>query len=55
MFSSDEEKETPDDDSTCSTATATVGTNPTLGTDKDFDLNGLVADGDGHKVNKYLY
>lgn len=47
MFSSDEEKETPEGDSSCA---ATVGTNPTPGTEKDFDFNGLTTDEDGHKV-----
>lgn len=49
MFSSDEEKETPEGDSSCA---ATVGTNPTPGTEKDFDFNGLTTDEDGHKVRK---
>lgn len=52
MFSSDEEKETPEGDSSCA---ATVGTNPTPGTEKDFDFNGLTTDEDGHKVKKYLF
>ncbi|XP_037027621.1 uncharacterized protein LOC119068226 isoform X4 [Bradysia coprophila] len=47
MFSSDEEKETPEGDSSCA---ATVGTNPTPGTEKDFDFNGLTTDEDGHKI-----
>lgn len=48
MFAADEEKDTSEGDSSCA---ATIGTNPTPGTEKDLDFNGLVTDEDGHKVN----
>lgn len=49
MFSPDDEKtqETPAADSSCS---ATIGTNPTPGTEKDMDFNSTTTDADGHKV-----
>lgn len=45
MFGGDEEKDTPD-----SSCAATIGTNPTPGTEKDLDFNGLVQEEDGYKV-----
>lgn len=49
MLSSDEEIDTPDADSSCTTTTAS--TNPTPGTVKDLDFNGHTTNEEGHKVN----
>lgn len=48
MFGGDDEKDTPD-----SSCAATIGTNPTPGTEKDLDFNGLVMDEDGYKVMQH--
>jgi len=44
----DEEKKTPGADS--NSCGATIGTNPTPGTDRDMDFNGFTTDAEGHKV-----
>lgn len=49
MLSSDEEIDTPDADSSCTTTTGS--TNPTPGTVKDLDFNGHTTNEEGHKVN----
>lgn len=46
-FSAEDENETPEADSSCG---ATIGTNPTPGTDRDLDFNGFTTDNDGNKV-----
>lgn len=62
MFASDDEKDgtaaAAATDSSCTTTTSdsnATATNPTRGTEEDFDFNGLTTDGNGHKVNIYIY
>lgn len=52
MLSSDEEIDTPDGESSCTTTTGS--TNPTPGTVKDLDFNGHTINDEGQKVNKCI-
>lgn len=52
MFGADDEKETSEGDSSCA---ATIGTNPTPGTEKDLDFNGVVTEENGNKVCIFFF